>query len=66
MDGAGDTLAVDHVMGVTFLMSIYRTVFLSLDCLYYAYTNHTNPEDSKRYSFIHKLRPGEKAIIIDM
>ena len=59
IDDAGDTLAIDHVKGVTFLISSYRTVFLSLDCLYYAYTN---PANSNGFSSI----GGDKAITINM
>jgi len=62
-DDIGDTLAADHVIGVTFFMSIYRTIFLSLDCLYYAYTN---PEDTKRFSVVDNLRLGGNAIIIEI
>lgn len=63
MDEAGDTVATDHVMGITFLLSIYRTVFLSMDSLYYAYTNPANNND---FSLIGNLRHGDKAIIINM
>lgn len=50
---AGETLAADYTQGVTFLMSMYRIIFLSLDSLYYACTE--DPSDEQE-AFRGKLR----------
>lgn len=63
-DAVGDVQEASHVLGATFLVSIYRTTFLLLDCLFYALTN---PKDGgKHYAFINDIRRREKAIIINM
>ena len=63
-DAVGGAVEASHVLGVTFLVSIYRTTFLVLDCLYYALTN---PKDGgKHNAFIDDIRRGEKAIIINV
>ena len=61
LDHVGGPLEASHVLGVTFLMSVYRITFLFLDYLYYAFTN---PKDNKSYKFIDNLRDDEKAVII--
>jgi len=60
----GGTLEAIHVLGVTFLISVYRTLFLSLDCLYHAYAKHKYNSD--RWRFVDDLRRGDKMIVINM
>ena len=62
-DVAG-ALGTSHVSGITFFVSVYRTTFLSLDSLYYAYMN--NGDSKRRYISINKLRLGEKAVIVNI
>lgn len=45
---AGETLAAEYAQGVSFLMSMYRIIFLSLDSLYYACTQK---EDDQQEAF---------------
>ena len=59
---AGETLAAEYTQGVTFLMSMYRIIFLSLDSLYYACTEE---EDDEQEAFRDKQGPG-KHITIQM
>lgn len=59
---AGETLAAEYTQGVTFLMSMYRIIFLSLDSLYYACTEE---EDDEQDAFRDKQGPG-KHITIQM
>lgn len=59
---AGETLAEEYTQGVTFLMSMYRIIFLSLDSLYYACTEE---EDDEQEAFRDKQGPG-KHITIQM
>ena len=54
----------DHVLGVTFLTSVHRTLFLSLDCLYHAYAKFKYNSD--RFLFVDYLRHGDKMIVINM
>lgn len=63
-DTVGSVQEASHVLSATFLVSVYRTTFLSLDCLYYACTNPKDGE--KHYAFIDDIRRGEKAIVINM
>ena len=57
---AGETLAAEYTQGVTFLMSMYRIIFLSLDSLYYACTEE---EDDEQEAFRDKQGPGEHITI---
>lgn len=59
---AGETLAAEYTQAVTFLMSMYRIIFLSLDSLYYACTEE---EDDEQEAFRDKQGPG-KHIAIQM
>lgn len=59
---AGETLAAEYTQGVTFLMSMYRIIFLSLDSLYYACTEE---EDDEQEAFRDKQGSG-KHITIQM
>ena len=63
LEDAGAVFAAEHVLGITFLTSIYRAYFLSLDCLYYACFK---PDKEKRHSIVDDLRPADKAIIVQM
>ena len=59
---AGKTLVADYTQSVTFLMSIYRTMFLTLDSLYYVWNQDT---DYGLAMFGGDLRSGN-AIVIKM
>lgn len=63
-DVVGGTLDAIHVLGVTFFISVYQTVFLCLDCLYYTYAKLKY--SSERFRFIDDLRRGEKMIVINI
>lgn len=63
-DVVGGTLEAIHVLGVTFLISVYRTIFLSLDCLYHAYAKLKY--SGERCRFIDDLRRGDKMIVINI
>jgi len=60
----GGTLETIHVLGVTSFISIYRTLFLSLDCLYHAYAKFKYNSD--HFRFVDDLRHGDKMIVINM
>ena len=63
-DVVGGTLETIHVLGVTFLISVYRTMFLSLDCLYHTYAKLKY--SSEHCGFIDDLRRGERMIVINI
>ncbi|CAH3180559.1 unnamed protein product [Porites lobata] len=63
LDDSGNNEVADYVLGVLFLLGIYRTVFLSLDCLYHAYAN---TENRKTYSLTDHARHGDKVVIINI
>ena len=63
-DVVGGTLEANHVLSATFLVSVYRTMFLSLDCLYHAYMKLEY--SGERYRLIDNLRRGEKMIVINI
>lgn len=61
-DVVGGELEASHVLSATFFACVYRTTFLSLDSLYYAYTNSN--DGNKHCAFIDSIKRGEKVIIV--
>ena len=63
-DVVGGTLEASHVLSVTFFVSVYRTMILSLDCLYHTYAKLKY--SGERYRFMDDLRLEDKMIVINL
>ena len=63
LDDSDNNEVAVYVLDVLFHVGMYRTVFLSLDCLYHACAK---TEKRKGYSLTDHVRHGDKVVIINI